>query len=58
MVFILKTSTAKSINKSAEFYKAEDFKPAPGNNYYELKIVSNYGKMIYSKIIAVKYSRK
>ena len=47
--------TAKGISNNPDDYKAEDFKPAPGINYYRLKFVCNNSKFSYSKIIKVKF---
>ena len=52
---IINKQTAKGIISNTDDYKAEDFKPAAGINYYRLKFVCNDGKFSYSKIIKVKY---
>ncbi len=50
--------TGRGINKDANLYIAEDFKPATGINYYRLKIVCNDGSIYYSKNIVVNYKLK
>ena len=47
--------TAKGVANNTDHYKAEDFKPASGINYYRLKFVCNNSKFSYSKIIKVKF---
>ena len=37
-------------------YKAFDYSPVEGNNYYRIKQVSKDGKVIYSNIINIKYA--
>ncbi|MFT3934201.1 MAG: hypothetical protein QM726_11335 [Chitinophagaceae bacterium] len=47
--------TAKGISNTTENYKAEDFKPNAGDNYYRLKVVTNDGSISYSKTIRIKF---
>ncbi|WP_165871591.1 T9SS type A sorting domain-containing protein [Flaviaesturariibacter flavus] len=41
-------------NSSLKAYHFADERPAPGNNFYRLKIISQTGTFSYSKIIAVR----